>query len=149
MANTAAIPEFVVGPGTKGSLGRTTDTTTTHSWIEPGSGSSQMSGDNISNKLKTVVGDQPKTLRDGKQKMLGHPEKSTVKSTHPVDKGDALCSIGRRQMEVISELLDRGTRLRDRMVESLTVGTRIQDQQRYIFISETIDYVCPLQSAES
>lgn len=40
--------------------------------------------------------------------------------------------IGRQQMEVISELLERGTVLRDKMVYSLALGTRsVQQQLRY------------------
>lgn len=40
-------------------------------------------------------------------------------------------AIGRQQMEVISELLDRGTKLRDKMVQSLSMGTQMSHQQKY------------------
>lgn len=38
--------------------------------------------------------------------------------------------IGRQQMEVISELLEKGSVLRDKMVQSLTAGTQLEKYDR-------------------
>lgn len=43
---------------------------------------------------------------------------------------DLQLTIGQQQLEVISELLDKGTRLRDKMVHSLASGSRLRHKSK-------------------
>lgn len=122
VSDTAA--EFIVGPGA--TFKRQAPAPVQHKQLEKSSylGSKGSKFKPVSDSyhkpetFETVV----PTGRDDSSDQKGSPEKG--KPTPVV--------IGKQQMQVISELLERGTVLRDKMVHSLAAGTQLDQLPRYM-----------------
>lgn len=119
-----AAPAFVVGPGATG-LGATFKKKSNSRQASSETDANLRNKENILERVDLVEtpGFEPETADVGGTV----PDELKVPPT-----SDKLpLAIGRQQMEVISELLDRGTKLRDKMVQSLSMGTQMSHQQKY------------------
>ena len=105
------LTEFIVGPGASFKTS-----------------TSLQKGDKKWSKFKEVPASRQKpAIKTPKDDVLAREAESSASEKESTPEGDVPETvIGRQQMAVISELLERGTMLRDKMVDSLAAGA-LQD----------------------